>query len=213
MFFLYNFFFSSTQAQAKECLLEKLELESDEKKGIDAALELAQEASHVAECYRNVMKFVAPVKDYIPYSWMSLISVKAEYYTALSHRHCGMALIKVDLKELSDATLDTLKHMHREPDLKVQLDIRVPKDEEERFLLGRAHLRESLLRFEESQRLHRMCRELKNKPGLEAALKKIYSSTFEAYTDTESENDFRDLLEPPQILRKNLIEFNFFVWE
>lgn len=196
--------FSSFQAQAKECLLEKLELESDEKKSVDARLELAQEAGHVAECYKNVKKFVSPVKDYVPYSWMSLVSVKAEYYTALSHRHLGMALIKADLKDLSDPTLDTLKHMHREPDSKIQLDIRVPKDDEERFLLGRAHLRESLLRFEESQRLHRMCRELKNKPGLEAALKKMYSSTFEAYTDTENENDFRDLLEPPQILRKKI---------
>lgn len=52
-----------------------------------------------------------------------------------------------------------------------------------------------------------MCRELKNKPGLEAALKKSYSSAFEAYTDTENENDFRDLLEPPQILREVLFLF------
>lgn len=201
-------FFCCLQAQAKECLLEKLELESAEKKDLDTSLDLAQEASHVAECYKNVLKFVTPVKDYIPYSWTSLISVKAEYYTALSHRHCGVALLKVDLKDIPDRTLDTLKHIHREPDLKIQLDIRVPKDDEERFLLGRAHLRESLLRFEESQRLHRMCRELRNKPGLEAALKRSYTSTFEAYTNTENENDFRDLLEPPQILRKPF----FFIW-
>lgn len=111
-------------------------MESAEKKDLDTSLDLAQEASHVAECYKNVLKFVAPVKDYIPYSWTSLVSVKAEFYTALSHRHCGIALLKVDLKDIPDRTLDTLKHIHREPDSKIQLDIRVPKDDEERFLLG-----------------------------------------------------------------------------
>lgn len=51
-----------------------------------------------------------------------------------------------------------------------------------------------------------MCRELRNKPGLEAVLKKSHSSALEAYTSTEDENDFREVLDPPQILRKG---FNF----
>lgn len=119
-----------------ECLLEKLELEYKDKSNIDLSLELAQESSHVAEYYKNVMKFVIPVKDYIPYSWMSLVSVKTEYYMALAHRHCGLALLNTDMKDINSRTLDTLKHMHRDVDGKVQLDIRVPKDNEEKVLLG-----------------------------------------------------------------------------
>jgi hypothetical protein len=65
---------------------------------------------------------------------------------------------------------------------------------------GRAHLREALLRHEESQRLHRMCRELKGKAALAGVLKKSHSRALEAYTASEEEDDFRELLDPPHIL-------------
>lgn len=63
-------------------------------------------------------------------------------------------------------------------------------------------MKESLLRFEETQRLLRMCRELKNKPGLEAVLKTYHSLALEAYSKIEEENDFREVFEPPQIMGK-----------
>lgn len=59
-----------------------------------------------------------------------------------------------------------------------------------------------MLRFEETQRLHRMCRDLKNKPGLEAVLKKNYSMAVDTYSQIQENNDFREVLEPPQIIRK-----------
>jgi len=61
-------------------------------------------------------------------------------------------------------------------------------------------LREALLRHEESQRLHRMCRELKGKAALTGVLKKSHSQALEAYTSAEEEDDFQDLLDPPDIL-------------
>lgn len=67
---------------------------------------------------------------------------------------------------------------------------------------ARAHLKESLLKFEETLRLHRMCRELKNKPGLETVLKTYHSLALNLYSKFEEKNDFRDLLEPPQIIRE-----------
>lgn len=34
-----------------------------------------------------------PVKDYIPYSWVSMATVKAQYYMALAHTHMATAII------------------------------------------------------------------------------------------------------------------------
>lgn len=34
-----------------------------------------------------------PVKEYIPYSWVSMAMVKSEYYMALAHTHMAMAII------------------------------------------------------------------------------------------------------------------------
>ena len=68
------------------------------------------------------------------------------------------------------------------------------------LISGRAHLREALLRHEESQRLHRMCRELKGKAALAGVLKKSHSRALEAYSSAEEEDDFRELLDPPDIL-------------
>jgi len=72
------------------------------------------------------------------------------------------------------------------------------------LISGRAHLREALLRHEESQRLHRMCRELKGKAALAGVLKKSHSQALEAYTSAEEEDDFRELLDPPDILGTNI---------
>jgi len=38
--------------------------------------------------------------------------------------------------QIPEHCLDTLKHIHREPDPKTQLDVRVPQDDDERTLLG-----------------------------------------------------------------------------
>lgn len=35
-----------------------------------------------------------PVKDYIPYSWVSMATVKAQYYMALAHTHMATAIIE-----------------------------------------------------------------------------------------------------------------------
>lgn len=77
------------------------------------------------------------------------------------------------------------------------------------FVSGRAHLREALLRHEESQRLHRMCRELKGKAALAGVLKKSHSRALEAYTSAEEEDDFRELLDPPHILGINTVLYCF----
>ena len=83
--------------QARECLFEKTELAwlQQEDTCVDTCLELAQEAAHVSEVYEKVQEVISlpPVKDYVPYTWVSLVSVKREHYRALSHYYIAIALI------------------------------------------------------------------------------------------------------------------------
>nr|CAD7585520.1 unnamed protein product [Timema genevievae] len=190
-------------AQARECLFEKLELQSrDRKQDVDVCLDLAQEAAQVSEVYGKVHTLIScqPVKDYVPYSWVCLAQVKREHYTALSHYHTALGVMGARMGDMSAQTRDTLQFLHAEDENKTRLEIRVPQDDDERKLLGRAHLRESLLLHEESQRLHRMCRELRGKAALSGVLKKCHTRALDAYTAAEEEDDFREVLDPPRIL-------------
>ncbi|KAJ8932227.1 hypothetical protein NQ314_014825 [Rhamnusium bicolor] len=124
-------------AQARECLLEKLLLQSEDNRSIDICLDLAQEASHLADCYSHVNQLITNdlVRDYVPYSWNSLVQVKREYYTGMAHYQVASGVLHKEATEMSPTTKDTLLYLHAEAVL-AQLDIRLPKDESERRLLG-----------------------------------------------------------------------------
>lgn len=79
------------------------------------------------------------------------------------------------------------------------------------ILLGRAHLREALVLHEESQRLQRMCRELKGKHALKGVLTKAQDTTMKDYNAVGDEDDFRELLDPPNIIGKYKIDYFVFV--
>lgn len=66
---------------------------------------------------------------------------------------------------------------------------------------AKVHLREALVLHEESQRLQRMCRDLKAKQALAKVLKRIQESTVEDYNGIKNEDDFREL-DPPDIIGK-----------
>lgn len=187
-------------AQARECLLEKLDLQSQENRPIDICFDLAQEAAQLSECYGHVFELISQqtVKDYVPYSWSALVQVKREYHMGMAHYHAATGVLHKDAPNMSPATKDTLQFLHVEC-ASTQLDIRVPKDETERKLLGRAHLREALVLHEEGQRLHRMCRELKGKLALISVLRIAHRSSLQVYTAQDAEDDFRDLLDSPQV--------------
>lgn len=124
-------------AQARECLLEKLELQSDDNRSIDICLDLAQEASQLSDCYNGVHRLIIhpSVRDYVPYSWTSLVSVKREYFSGMAHFHAATGILHKEAIHMSETTKDTLQYLHIES-ASTQLDIRVPKDETERRLLG-----------------------------------------------------------------------------
>jgi hypothetical protein len=188
------------KAQARECLLEKLDLQSKENRSVDICLDLAQEAAHLADCYSQVYQIIMneAVHDYVPYSWISLVQVKKEYYTGMAHYHVASGVLHEEAAKMSAATKDTLQFLHAET-ASTQLDIRLPKDDSERRLLGRAHLREALVLHEECQRLHRMCRELRGKQALAAVLRTAHKTALQAYANNENEDDFSDVLDPAQV--------------
>ena len=84
-------------AQARECLFEKTELSQSgaEDTDLNTCLELGQEAAHVSEVYEKVQEAISlpPVKDYVPYLWVSLVQVKREHYRALANYYVAIALI------------------------------------------------------------------------------------------------------------------------
>lgn len=187
-------------AQARECLLEKLELQSREERSIDISFDLAQEAAHLSQCYANVHQLITheTVRDYVPYSWISLIQVKREYFNGMAHYHAASGILHGEASHMSAATKDILRFLHVES-TSTQLTIRMPKDDVERRLLGKAHLREALVLHEECQRLQRMCRELKSKLALTCVLRIAHNQALQSYTANEQEDDFRELLDPPHI--------------
>lgn len=119
-------------------MFEKLELQSRDRLDSSVCLDLSQEAAQLSDVYGNVYELInrEPVRDYVPYSWVSLVNVKRQHYMALSHGYCAKAILEDE--HLSANTKDLLQFIH-EPnsDCKTQLDIKVPKDEYERKLLGK----------------------------------------------------------------------------
>lgn len=187
-------------AQARECLLEKLQLQSEENRTIDICLDLAQEAAELAECYGHVHDLISheAVHDYVPYSWISLTQVKREFYTGQAHCHAATGILHPESSHMSPTTKEVLQFLHTQSD-STQLEINTPQEEHERRTLGRAHLREALVLQEECQRQHRMCRELRGKHALAAVLRNAHKRALHAYTATETEDDFSDMLDPPGI--------------
>lgn len=200
-------------AQARECLFEKGELvlfegeqikksENSENFDTDTCLALGQEAAHVSEVYTEVFNVISqpPVKDYVPFSWASLVQVKKEHYKALAHFYVALAILDSN-GEFSNKTLETLQFLHEEEEDKAAtlIEIRVPKNQNEKRYLGKAHLREALLLHEEAMRVNRMCRELRKKDVLQEVLRLSHDRSLNKYASIDEEDDFQEVLDPPAI--------------
>lgn len=180
-------------AQARECLFEKGELALTTV-NVDSCFVLGQEAAHVSEVYSEVFKIISqpPVKDYVPFSWSALVHVKKEHYRSLAHYFIALGIL--DHKgEFSNKTLETLQFLHEEDEDKAAtlIEIRVPKNQNERRYLGKAHLREALLLHEEAMRVNRMCRELRKKDVLQDVLRLAHDRSLTKYASIDEEDDFQ----------------------
>jgi len=206
--------------QARECLLEKTELqsyfsisdaetetESDSDPVIctDLQLQLAQEAAHVSDVYNKVHTAISqePVKDYVPYSWVCLTQVKKEHYKALSHFYVSLGLLDHEDENFKSKTKETLQYLHdvrgTENGKEIQRP-KIPETKQQRVQLGKAHLKEALILHEEALRVNRMCRELRKKDILQEVLRLSHERSLAKYEDVDEEDDFQEVLEPPPIM-------------
>lgn len=105
-------------------------------------MDLAQEASQLSECYNTVNQLITNelVRDYVPYSWTTLIHVKKEYYTGLAHFHAASGILHKDTNKLTNTTRDSLLNIHEG-----QADIISLQTTEDKRLLGNTILYNELL--------------------------------------------------------------------
>lgn len=96
----------------------------------------------LSESYQKVYEAVSVdlVKDYVPPPWIALVQVKREYYKASAHHFIGNGLHQHQ-GPLSKRTKETFSFLYAENNTKSSklntiIDVRVPKDENERIQLG-----------------------------------------------------------------------------
>uniref|UniRef100_A0A146KSC6 Rhophilin-2 n=1 Tax=Lygus hesperus TaxID=30085 RepID=A0A146KSC6_LYGHE len=154
-------------AQARECLLEKLQLQSQEKRDVDIHFDLALEAQELSKRYEEVTQLMSPVSDYLPYSWASLCNVKSQHYAALGHASAAAGLSSASQ---GDSRADQLVSLASEAISDAEPKQRYP-------VLRAAYLNKASSCQEEAARLHRMCRELRAKSCLTRVLQAVSVST------------------------------------
>ncbi|CAK1543664.1 unnamed protein product [Leptosia nina] len=197
-------------AQARECLFEKLQLQAREacngrerelRDDTDMCLDLAQESAQLAHTYKQLYEKMQTegVFNYVPYSWVSLVHVKTEFYRALAHQYCATGLLHAPSGR---HVRDRLATIYAPPDCNHNGSISptFKYDEElDHIALGRAHLAEALALYEEALRLQRMCRELRDKEALSLVVAAHRERAARDKAQLAEEPDFADLLDVPNI--------------
>ncbi|KAJ8307764.1 hypothetical protein KUTeg_014685 [Tegillarca granosa] len=91
-------------SQAQESVFDGV-VNAGKTEGILGYMKIAQEAIVVSQMYddTHLLMSTEPVKDYIPYSWISMALVKSQYYKALAHDYMAFGILdqkgKAHLKE------------------------------------------------------------------------------------------------------------------
>ncbi|KAL7985692.1 hypothetical protein Chor_010631, partial [Crotalus horridus] len=159
-------------AQVQECVFEKVLLLGAQRDFL-TCLQLAQEASRVEEVYSLVHQTMdqPQVKDYVPFSWTSMVHVKAEHFKALSHYYAAVALCdcpassEVAFPEHEKAFLQFHVSTPEGPAPSLLL-----QDQEARRRLGKAHLKKAIIKHEEAMRIHSLCKILRKMDILQEVL-------------------------------------------
>ncbi|KAJ8389023.1 hypothetical protein AAFF_G00124200 [Aldrovandia affinis] len=187
-------------AQVQECVFERVLLLQEGH--FTSHLQVAQEAARVSDVYSLVLHTMAQplVKDYVPFSWATMVQVKTEHFRALSHYYAAIALCdhaqsteqddgagekalgQLHVRELEGLSLSDLLH-----------------NPEERRRLGKAHLRRAVIRHEESMRLHGLCKILRKMDILQEVLCFTHKRSLDKYSSIDREDDFFETAEAPDI--------------
>ncbi|CAH1270501.1 RHPN2 [Branchiostoma lanceolatum] len=187
-------------AQVQECVFERKVLDGWEE-NLTNCLTVAQESAKVSEAYSMVHKAMntPPVKDYVPFSWISMVLVKSEHFKAQSHYLAAVGFIDQKGDNDEDELEKLLSQVHlRDADSSSPL----ATDREDRKQLGKAHLREALILHEDALRVHRMCKKLRQIDTLGTILKEAHNKSMTKYSDVEEEDEFYDEVIAPRIQPK-----------
>lgn len=195
-------------SQARECLFEKLQLQI-ESLGLtesshlfkDLAGEAAQLTYEYNEMHKNIQ--MNDTHTYLPECWAGLVPLKAEFYKALAHHYEARSIdINADKASLSTKKSQTASNEsfigNAREAMRAAAAANDDNDEDSISLpaLKRAHLKEALASHEESQRLQRMCRYLKNKIALAQVIKEAQYKTqdeFAKFCEEIPENEIDDI--------------------
>ncbi|KAI5635319.1 BRO1-like domain-containing protein [Phthorimaea operculella] len=221
-------------AQARECLFEKLQLQAREACGggerelrddLNMCLDLAQESAQLAHVYQQLYEKMQSegVFNYVPYSWVSLVHVKTEFYKALAHEYCATGLLNAPSASRARDRLSTVygpsgdRNVDNASRARDRLStVYGPSgdrnvDNGSAFLpskweqdidipaLGRAHLIEALALYEEALRLQRMCRELRDKEALSRVVRTHLDRANRERAGLRDEPDFADVIDAPSV--------------
>uniref|UniRef100_A0A4W3H0R6 Rhophilin Rho GTPase binding protein 1 n=1 Tax=Callorhinchus milii TaxID=7868 RepID=A0A4W3H0R6_CALMI len=189
-------------AQVQECVFEKVVLAGISAQFL-AQLQSAQEAARVADVYSLVYQTMTqpPVKDYVPFSWTTMVQVKSEYFKALSHYFAAIALCD-HISEYSED--DESEHEKGLQQLHVSAPqgpslLAILRDQEERRKLGKAHLKKAIIKHEEALRMHGLCKILRKMDVLQEVLALAHKRSLNKYSHIDHEEDFFDTIEAPEI--------------
>ncbi|KAM9762993.1 rhophilin-1 [Menidia menidia] len=189
-------------AQVQECVFERITLFTQASL-FTPQLGLAQEAARVSDVYLLVLQTMTqPVmKDYVPFSWASMVQVKSEHFRALSHYYASAALCDHTFPAEGEGCEEAEKAF-----LKFYISVpagqplsQILQDPEKRRKLGKAHLRRAVIRHEEAMRVHGLCKILRKMDILQDVLSLTHKRSLEKYSELDREDDFDETAEAPEI--------------
>uniref|UniRef100_A0A8B9HY90 Rhophilin Rho GTPase binding protein 1 n=1 Tax=Astyanax mexicanus TaxID=7994 RepID=A0A8B9HY90_ASTMX len=134
------------------------------------------------------------LKDYVPFSWLSVVQVKTQHFRALAHYYTAAALYMIDKVNDCGSAVKALKLVHTRPP-----DTLCLQEPEDRLRLGKGHLRKAIIRHEEALRLHGVCKMLRKMDILQEVLSYAHTRSLEKYSDIDQEDDFCEIAEAPEI--------------
>ncbi|XP_029000875.1 rhophilin-2 isoform X1 [Betta splendens] len=189
-------------AQAQECLFEKTALPGVRNQ-FNTLMKMAQEAAKVSEIYDQVHQSMiqTPIKDNVPSLWATISQVKTNHYRSMAHYFVASALLDHQLgpNDDEDQQEKTLSQVYdRLPDGRSPLDILKNRDERQR--IGKAHIRRAILGHEEALRIYGMCQHKMD--AMQDILKASHQRSLKKHSDNESEEEFTDYTDAPDIISK-----------
>lgn len=124
--------------------------------------DLSREAALLMTEYQEITELVRSddIQSYIPECWTGFVPLKSEYYKALAHYHASKSIC-ADADGASRREDDNSVDIPSGSQHTASLEDLSLDDRTTAAAVKLAHIRESLASHEETQRLQRMCRDLR----------------------------------------------------